>query len=146
MLILVGTFQVSQIAAALAATGMILGAAYMLWLYRRVCYGPLEKNDLKKMGDLVPREFYYFLPLIFMVMWIGVYPSSFTRAMSVSVDDLISSNYVSAEKSDEIVFSGRKEMADPILAEETQEGLEAIEPLDSIAEELKEETEAEVQQ
>lgn len=91
MLILVGTFQVSEIAAALAATGMILGAAYMLWLYRRVCYGELTKADVKKMGDLNPREFYYFLPLIIMVLWIGVYPSSFTEPMNISVNGLLES-------------------------------------------------------
>ncbi len=89
MLVLVGTFKVSKLAAAGAALGMILGAAYMLWLYRRVCFGALTKSDVQRMGDLVPREMLYFVPLIVMTMWIGVYPSSYIKPMSVSVDKVV---------------------------------------------------------
>ncbi len=58
-----------------AATGVVLGAAYMLWLYRRVFYGPADKDDVRGMPDLNAREYAMFLPLVFLVSWIGIYPS-----------------------------------------------------------------------
>ena len=75
--------------------GMILGAAYMLWLYRRVIFGKLEKEDLKALLDLSPREIAIFLPLVAIVMWMGIYPSSFTSIMAPSVDKLVQ-NYQAA--------------------------------------------------
>ena len=64
-LVLVGVFQVNTWVAALIATGMILGAAYMLWLYRRVIFGVIEKEELKSIVDLSRREIAVFAPLIF---------------------------------------------------------------------------------
>ena len=55
-LVMVGAFQVNTWVATLICTGIILGAAYMLWLYRRVIFGKLEKADLMNMLDLSPRE------------------------------------------------------------------------------------------
>ena len=57
---------------------MILGAAYMLYLYRRVIFGRLTKHDLRDILDLSPREIAVFAPLIVLTLWMGVYPSSFT--------------------------------------------------------------------
>ena len=57
-------------------TGMILGAAYMLWLYRRVIFGKLTRDDLKAILDLSPREIAVFAPLILLVLWMGIYPSA----------------------------------------------------------------------
>jgi NADH-quinone oxidoreductase subunit M len=91
-LILMGAFEKSTWLAALAATGLILGAAYMLYLYRRIIFGTLDKEALKKMLDLSPREIAVFTPLIILVFWMGIYPSTFLDMMSVSVDHLIS-NY-----------------------------------------------------
>ncbi|MBO6559088.1 MAG: NADH-quinone oxidoreductase subunit M [Nisaea sp.] len=91
-LILMGAFEKSTWLAALAATGLILGAAYMLYLYRRIIFGTLDKEALKKMLDLSPREIAVFAPLIILVFWMGIYPSTFLDMMSVSVDHLIS-NY-----------------------------------------------------
>ncbi|WP_420404901.1 NADH-quinone oxidoreductase subunit M [Nisaea sp.] len=91
-LILMGAFEKSTWLAALAATGLILGAAYMLYLYRRIIFGTLDKEALKKMLDLSPREIAVFAPLIVLVFWMGIYPSTFLDMMSVSVDHLIS-NY-----------------------------------------------------
>ncbi|MFO0997152.1 MAG: NADH-quinone oxidoreductase subunit M [Alphaproteobacteria bacterium] len=91
-LVLVGTFQVNTWVAALAATGMILGAAYMLWLYRRVVFGQLVRADLKQILDLSPREMAVFAPLLLIVMWMGIYPTSFIRVMDLSVSTLIA-NY-----------------------------------------------------
>ena len=92
LLVLTGAFQVNTWLAALAATGLILGAAYMLYLYRRVVFGVLDKESVKAMLDLSPREIAVFAPLVILVFWMGVYPSTFIDMMSVSVDNLIT-NY-----------------------------------------------------
>jgi len=92
LLILAGAFQVNTWLAALTATGLVLGAAYMLYLYRRVIFGVLDKDALKALLDLSPREIAVFAPLIVLVFWMGIYPSSFIDMMSVSVDNLIT-NY-----------------------------------------------------
>jgi NADH-quinone oxidoreductase subunit M len=90
ILVLVGAFQVNAWVAALSATGMILGAAYMLYLYRRVIFGSLVKDSLKEIGDLRPREWLVFAPLIVIVIWMGVYPEPFLDVMRLSVADLVS--------------------------------------------------------
>ena len=89
ILVLVGIFQVNTWVAALIATGLVLGAAYMLYLYRRVIFGKLTKDDLKKILDLSPREMVVFAPLIVMVFWMGIYPMPFLEVMHVSVNNLI---------------------------------------------------------
>ena len=88
-LILTGTFQVNTWVALLAATGVILGAAYMLYLYRRVVYGELTKADVKEMLDLEPREIAILAPIILVVMWMGVYPMAFLDVMDESVAHLL---------------------------------------------------------
>jgi len=88
-LVLVGVFQVNTWVALLASTGIILGAAYMLWLYRRVVFGELTREDLKGILDLSRREIAVFAPLVFLVMWMGIYPKPFLDVMSQSVDNLI---------------------------------------------------------
>ncbi len=88
-LILTGTFPVSSWVALLAATGVILGATYMLYLYRRVVYGELTKSDVKEMLDLESREIAIFAPLILVVMWMGIYPMSFLDIMDESVANLL---------------------------------------------------------
>jgi len=75
--------------ALLTATGVILSAAYMLYLYRRVIYGELTKEDLKGMLDLSVRETVIFAPLCIVVIWMGVYPMSFLSLMDVSVAKLV---------------------------------------------------------
>jgi len=88
-LVMVGAFEVNTWLAALIATGMILGAAYMLWLYRRVIFGKLVKSELMDILDLNRREVAVFAPLMVMVIWMGVYPSSFIDVMAPSVSNLI---------------------------------------------------------
>jgi NADH-quinone oxidoreductase subunit M len=88
-LVMVGAFQADNRVATLICTGIILGAAYMLWLYRRVIFGKLEKADLMDMLDLSTREIAIFAPLVLIVLWMGVYPSSFTAIMGPSVDRLL---------------------------------------------------------
>jgi len=88
-LVLVGTFKANTWVAFLAATGMILGAAYALWLYRKIIFGELTKDTLKAILDMSPREVAVFLPLVLIVLWMGIYPNSFLDPMAASVDKLI---------------------------------------------------------
>ena len=88
-LVLLGAFQDNTWVAALAATGLILGAAYALWLLRRIVFGKLTKPDLKGLFDMNAREIAVFVPLILVVLWMGIYPSSFLKITSASVSHLI---------------------------------------------------------
>ena len=84
-LVLTGTFQASTWAAALASTGVILGAAYMLFLYRRVIFGKLVKDDLKDMPDLDWREKIVFAPLVIATLWMGIQPKPVLDMMGPTV-------------------------------------------------------------
>ncbi|GJP48043.1 hypothetical protein CLOM_g7282 [Closterium sp. NIES-68] len=88
-LILVGAFQRNTLIATLAALGMILGAAYSLWLYNRVVFGNFQPNFINKFSDLNRREVFIFLPFILGVIWMGVYPEVFLESMHTSVSNLI---------------------------------------------------------
>jgi NADH-quinone oxidoreductase subunit M len=88
-LVLLGTFRVSTLYSTLAATGMFLGVAYMLYLYRRVIFGTITRADLRGMLDLSPREKAVFAPLLVLVLWMGLHPSSFLRPIQTSVDHLV---------------------------------------------------------
>ncbi len=88
-LVLVGAFKANTWVAFLAATGMILGAAYALWLYRKIIFGELTKDSLKAILDMGPREVAVFLPLVLISLWMGIYPNSFLDPMAPSVDKLI---------------------------------------------------------
>jgi NADH-quinone oxidoreductase subunit M len=88
-LILVGAFQWSPKLAALAATGVILSAVYMLWMFQRVNYGALTNEKNRKMPDLSPREWALVAPTIAMAILMGVVPGIFLRPMEPSVNRLI---------------------------------------------------------
>jgi NADH-quinone oxidoreductase subunit M len=88
-LILLGTFRVSTLECFLAATALFLGAAYMLYLYRRVIFGTITRDDLRNILDLSPREKALFVPLLVVVLWMGVYPMSFLTPIRASVDHLV---------------------------------------------------------
>jgi NADH-quinone oxidoreductase subunit M len=85
-LVLVGAFKVSFWLALLGSMGMVLGAAYMLFLYRRVVFGSITRDDLKSILDLSPREIAVFAPLVLLTLWMGIYPSSFTVFWDATVD------------------------------------------------------------
>lgn len=95
-LALLGTFQVNTWVAFLATTGLILGPAYMLYLYRRVIFGPLVHEDLKNILDLSLREKAIFAPIMIVVLWMGIYPKSFLDVFSPSVEALVN-RYQSAQ-------------------------------------------------
>jgi NADH-quinone oxidoreductase subunit M len=88
-LVLAGAFQVSTWFTALAATGLILGAAYMLYLYRRVVFGTVTRDDVRLMPDLSWREIAVFAPIVAMVLWMGVYPTSFLKPMQPALANLV---------------------------------------------------------
>ena len=88
-LVLLGAFQVDTTVAALAATGVILGAAYMLLLYRRVVFGPRANDDALSMPDVNARELGLLVPLVAMILWLGVFPGTVMDKISPSVDKLI---------------------------------------------------------
>lgn len=92
-LVLNGSFMYNSWIAFFAAFGVILGAAYMLYLVRRLLYGPLDKDDVKAMPDLSLREKAIFLPLILVVLWMGIYPNSFLAPLHASVNNLIESRF-----------------------------------------------------
>ena len=96
-LTLLGAFQVDTLIAALATTGVVLGAAYMLVLYRRVIFGPQGNADAAAMPDLTTLEKTIFLPLVFLVFYLGVNSTVVTRDMSASVEHLMTSYTVSRE-------------------------------------------------
>ena len=88
-LVLVGAFKVSLYLAYLGSVGMILGAVYMLYLYRRVIFGTITRDDLRGILDLSPREVAIFAPLVLLTLWMGIYPSSFTQFFDASVHAMV---------------------------------------------------------
>jgi NADH-quinone oxidoreductase subunit M len=98
-LVMVGVFKDNTWAAFGITTGIILSATYMLWLYRRIIFGKLEKADLKNLLDLGPREIAIFVPLILIVLWMGIYPRSFTDIFGPSVDNLIKTHQTAMSES-----------------------------------------------
>ena len=88
-LVLLGAFKANTWVATLAATGLILGAAYALWLYRKIVFGELTKDSLKGILDMNRREIAIFLPLVLLTLWMGIYPNSFLDPMAPAVDKLI---------------------------------------------------------
>lgn len=88
-LVLLGIFQVNTWIALFATTGVILSAAYALWLYRRVVLGSLDKESLKSILDLDTREKVIIYPLVVLVIFYGVYPMPVFEATEASVNNLI---------------------------------------------------------
>jgi NADH-quinone oxidoreductase subunit M len=88
-MILMGVFPVNFTWAMIASTGIILGAAYMLWLYQRVMFGKLENPANEGLKDLNLREFATFLPLIIMAFWIGIAPKPFLNVLNKPVEKII---------------------------------------------------------
>jgi len=94
-LTLMGVFHVNTLIGLLAATGVILSAAYALWLYRCVVFGALIKESLKSITDMTAREKAIFAPLVVMTILLGVYPSLVTDIIGPSVEALLSNYHTS---------------------------------------------------
>ncbi|MDP2733441.1 MAG: NADH-quinone oxidoreductase subunit M, partial [Hoeflea sp.] len=104
-LTLMGVFQVNTWVALFAATGVILSAAYALWLYRRVIFGALEKESLKAMLDLSRREKVILYPLIALTIFFGVYPAPILDVTAASVDALINNYSASLQAARDLALS-----------------------------------------
>ena len=99
-LILMGTFQYSALAAGVAVLGVVLGAAYMLWMVMRVFFGPkgeivvkAEHDTEHPLQDLSCREWAVMVPMIIMIFWMGLFPNNFMQYSKKSVDHLIENRY-----------------------------------------------------
>src|SRR5205809_1406648 len=88
-LILQGGFVASKVWAAFAASGVVLGAAYMLYLYQRTMFGKMENPKNERLLDLSHREFATFAPLLILAVWMGLYPSPFLRRLETSVRHVV---------------------------------------------------------
>jgi NADH-quinone oxidoreductase subunit M len=106
-LVLVGVFQVNTWVAVLATTGVVLSAAYALWLYRRVIFGVLDKPDLQGILDLNRRELVILVPLLGAVIFFGVYPQPLLEVMHVSVENLIANHQTALEAVQSLSVAGR---------------------------------------
>ncbi len=84
-LILLGTFRANPVYAILGATGVIWGAAYMLWMFQRVMFGPITNPENEKLRDLNLREILTLIPIVIMIFWMGIFPKFFFKKMDVSV-------------------------------------------------------------
>ena len=89
ILILQGVFVVQKTWAFFAASGIVLGAAYMLWLYQRTMFGTVTNPKNENLPDLSMREFVTFAPLLLLAVWIGLYPKPFLDRLETSVDKVM---------------------------------------------------------
>lgn len=88
-LVLLGTFGISPVHAALAATGVILSAVYMLWMFQRVVWGEISNPDNEALTDIGGRERLILVPILILIVWMGVYSNHFLRPMDASVSKLL---------------------------------------------------------
>jgi len=88
-LVLIGAFQINVYVAVLASLGVILSAAYMLWLYKRVIFGRIASAEIKGMVDLNKTEIYIFVSLVFLTLFFGIYPEPLFKTINISVSNLI---------------------------------------------------------
>ncbi len=88
-LVLVGAFQVSGWLAAVATTGIIFAAVYLLWMYQRVVFGEVTREENRRLTDLSPREWAVLVPVLLLIVWIGVYPSAFTGKTEATIAALL---------------------------------------------------------
>ena len=88
-MILLGVFQANQVHAALSALGVILAALYLLWMYQRVIYGPVTKNENKSLPDLSRRELAIVIPLAILIVWMGIASPVFTKRMEATTQNIL---------------------------------------------------------
>jgi NADH-quinone oxidoreductase subunit M len=106
-LALMGAYKANSWVAAVATTGIILGAAYMLWLYRRVAFGESRNADAAAMPDLKPREWLTLAPIAAATIWMGVYPESFMAPMRNDVSVILARTAQAAPQSDAQLAMGK---------------------------------------
>ncbi len=119
---LIGVYEASSWVAFACGTGIILGAAYMLYLYRRVAFGDLTKDDVKAMTDLEPREWAMLAPVAAVVLWMGVYPEPFLAPMRQDVGTLVARLAPAKPMGDANVKFGAKKSKNAAPAAALKEG------------------------
>lgn len=90
-LVLLGLFETSSFVTIVSGLGMILGAAYSVWLYNRIYFGPWKVHYVSKFQDISRRELWIFIPLVVSVLWIGLWPSLFLETLHGSTSYLFES-------------------------------------------------------
>ncbi|MDQ0319911.1 NADH-quinone oxidoreductase subunit M [Pararhizobium capsulatum DSM 1112] len=105
VLTLLGAFRANTWVAFFAATGVILSAAYALWLYRRVIFGPLDKESLKALLDLSGREKIILYPLIVLTIFFGIYPAPVFDATASSIDLLVNNYSAAVQAAHDVALS-----------------------------------------
>jgi NADH-quinone oxidoreductase subunit M len=119
-LILVGAFGPHPGFAALAATGVVLGAVYMLWVVRRVFFGPLAHEANRRLADLGAREVVVAVAMAIPMLWIGLFPATFLRPMDRSVAEFLAT--LERRGVDLVAYAGRSPAAlEPAQPAETGE-------------------------
>jgi NADH-quinone oxidoreductase subunit M len=88
-MVILGAVEYNFFIALLAATTLIFGAAYTLWMVKRVYFGDVANDDVKQLQDINGREFLMLAVLALAVLWMGVYPKPFTDVMNASVAELL---------------------------------------------------------
>ncbi|HEX7879984.1 MAG TPA: Fe-S-binding domain-containing protein, partial [Candidatus Eisenbacteria bacterium] len=88
-LVILGAFQTARPFAIVAALGVILSAVYMLWMFQRVMFGEVTKEENRKLVDLSPREWAVLTPVLILIIWIGVHPKPFLKTSEVAVADIL---------------------------------------------------------
>jgi NADH-quinone oxidoreductase subunit M len=89
VLCLFGVFQSSKLLAVLAVSTVIIAAAYLLWMFQRVMHGPVTNDTVRSLKDMNKREIAYFVPIVIMMFWMGIYPQTFLRKMDSSIARLL---------------------------------------------------------
>ena len=88
-LVIIGLFQANKMITFLASVGMVLGAAYSIWLWNRIACGNLKIYFIKSFADINHRELYMFLPLVFLTFLLGIYPEIILDTIHISVKNTI---------------------------------------------------------
>jgi NADH-quinone oxidoreductase subunit M len=108
-LVLLGAFRTQPWAAAIATTGVIFAAAYLLWALQRIIYQALDKPENEALTDLTSREYAILVPILAMILWIGVYPKPFLTRIERSVEDFVLRVEQGTPPPPELVRSGVEE-------------------------------------
>jgi NADH-quinone oxidoreductase subunit M len=114
--ILLGTFKRNPAFAAVAASGVIFAAVYLLWMFKRAMFGPLTNEKNRSLADLSAREIATLVPIVVLVVWIGVYPQTFLRKMDRSVEAFLART----ERIEPMAFELASEVAAPAEEAPTQ--------------------------
>jgi len=98
-LVLLGAFKTKFAWAAVGATGVILSACYMLWMFQRVVFGPVTHEENERLGDLTLRERLVFAPLLLLIFWMGVMPQPFLDRVQPALDRALELTHTRAVQS-----------------------------------------------